>query len=225
MPKRPLTPAIGARQLHDLGSVGAATLRDFAALGITSVAQLATRDADELYAALNERYHTDRAHGLYTGVAGLGPDLDICVLDTLHCAIAQARDTDNMLPAEQRQWWWYSRQRKQAASDAKRAGEQLPSGAVGAAAAPGSMKQSRSDKSLPGGVVHELPADLRKALSASAAAAEVWVRITPLARNEFICWVSDAKRAETRDKRITRACEGLQCGKRRPCCWPGCKHR
>ena len=46
---------------------------------------------------------------------------------------------------------------------------------------------------LPGGVVHKLPGGLRKALVASATALDAWKDITPLARNEFICWVQDAK--------------------------------
>ena len=48
---------------------------------------------------------------------------------------------------------------------------------------------------VPGGVVHELPADLREALAANATALDAWKDITPLARNEFICWVEDAKQA------------------------------
>ncbi len=76
-----------------------------------------------------------------------------------------------------------------------------------------------------GGVVHDLPADLRKALAANATALELWNDITPLARNEFICWVEDAKQEKTRQRRIRRTQEELEEGKRRPCCWPGCKHR
>jgi uncharacterized protein YdeI (YjbR/CyaY-like superfamily) len=82
-----------------------------------------------------------------------------------------------------------------------------------------------SAQDLPGGVVHELPADLRSALIANAAALDVWTDITPLARNEFICWVEDAKQQTTRDRRIRRSQEELEEGQRRPCCWPGCKHR
>jgi hypothetical protein len=52
-----------------------------------------------------------------------------------------------------------------------------------------------------------------------------WKDITPLARNEFICWVDDAKQTTTRARRIRRTQEELQDGQRRPCCWPGCKHR
>jgi uncharacterized protein YdeI (YjbR/CyaY-like superfamily) len=54
---------------------------------------------------------------------------------------------------------------------------------------------------VPGGVVHDLPADLRKALAANATALELWKDITPLARNEFICWVEDAKQEKTHRER------------------------
>jgi uncharacterized protein YdeI (YjbR/CyaY-like superfamily) len=70
-----------------------------------------------------------------------------------------------------------------------------------------------------------MPADLKQALSANATAFACWLDITPLARNEFICWVEDAKQATTRARRIRRTQEELEEGKRRPCCWPGCSHR
>lgn len=82
-----------------------------------------------------------------------------------------------------------------------------------------------SDDRVPGGVVHELPADLRAALLTNATALAAWKDITPLARNEFICWVDDAKRSATRERRIRRTQEELEDGMRRPCCWPGCAHR
>ena len=78
---------------------------------------------------------------------------------------------------------------------------------------------------LPGGVVHELPADLRAELIGSASALDAWQGITPLARNEFICGVEDAKQEKTRERRIRRTREELEDGMRRPCCWPGCSHR
>ncbi|MGE3278363.1 MAG: YdeI/OmpD-associated family protein [Candidatus Altimarinota bacterium] len=78
---------------------------------------------------------------------------------------------------------------------------------------------------FPTGVVHDTPADLRKALMSSAVALTAWESITPLARNEFICWVEDAKRPETRAKRIDVALSKLEDGERRPCCWIGCIHR
>ena len=82
-----------------------------------------------------------------------------------------------------------------------------------------------SSQRVPGGVVHKLPADLRKALIGNTTALDAWRDITPLARNEFICWVEDAKQATTRTRRIRRTQEELEDGQRRPCCWPGCKHR
>jgi hypothetical protein len=82
-----------------------------------------------------------------------------------------------------------------------------------------------SSQRVPGGVVHDLPEDLRKALVANPAALDAWKDITPLARNEFICWVEDAKQGMTRNRRIRRTQEELEEGQRRPCCWPGCKHR
>ncbi|MGH9044906.1 MAG: YdeI/OmpD-associated family protein [Acidimicrobiales bacterium] len=78
---------------------------------------------------------------------------------------------------------------------------------------------------VPGGVVHKLPADLRRALVANPTALGAWKDITPLARNEFICWVDEAKQTVTRERRIRRTQEELRDGLRRPCCWPGCKHR
>ena len=80
-------------------------------------------------------------------------------------------------------------------------------------------------QSVPGGVVHELPQDLRDALIVNRAALEAWKDITPLARNEFICWVEDAKQTMTRERRIRRTQEELEEGQRRPCCWAGCRHR
>lgn len=78
---------------------------------------------------------------------------------------------------------------------------------------------------VPSGTVHTLPIDLRKALIAETSALDAWKDITPLARNEWICWVEDAKRDETRQKRIGRTQSELAEGIRRPCCWPGCSHR
>ena len=82
-----------------------------------------------------------------------------------------------------------------------------------------------SSPRVPGGVVHKLPGDLREALIANPTALDAWKDITPLARNEFICWVEDAKQEMTRERRIRRTKEELEEGQRRPCCWPGCKHR
>ena len=78
---------------------------------------------------------------------------------------------------------------------------------------------------IPGGVVHPLPQDLEEALKRQPEALATWDDITPLTRNEWICWIESAKKAETRRKRIDWGCENLTEGKRRPCCWPGCSHR
>ena len=82
-----------------------------------------------------------------------------------------------------------------------------------------------SSQRVTGGVVHKLPADLRAALVANPTALDAWNDITPLARNEFICWVEDARQDVTRERRIRRTKEELEDGQRRPCCWPGCSHR
>jgi len=89
----------------------------------------------------------------------------------------------------------------------------------------GHYRGAVSSQRVPGGVVHKLPADLRKELIANIPALVAWKDITPLARNEFICWVEDAGQATTRERRIRRTREELEEGQRRPCCWPGCKHR
>ncbi|WP_259293088.1 YdeI/OmpD-associated family protein [Legionella bozemanae] len=75
------------------------------------------------------------------------------------------------------------------------------------------------------GLVHKVPTDFQKVLSFDMKALAAWKDITPLARNEWICWIESAKKQETRERRIERACNDLKDGKRRPCCWPGCSHR
>ena len=87
------------------------------------------------------------------------------------------------------------------------------------------MSSTKKNDELSDGVVHDVPADLHETLTSSAVAQAAWEDITPLARNEFICWVEDAKKSETRERRIRRTKEELIEGKRRPCCWPGCSHR
>ncbi len=73
--------------------------------------------------------------------------------------------------------------------------------------------------------MHEVPADLGSALTAKKNITGIWESLTPIARNEFICWVEDAKLEKTRAKRINRAVEELLEGQKRPCCWVGCIHR
>jgi hypothetical protein len=80
-------------------------------------------------------------------------------------------------------------------------------------------------KKISGGVVHDLPADLRAALTGDPKALTVWEDLTPLSRNEWICWVLSVKRPETRREHVERVCSELKEGMRRPCCWLGCIHR
>jgi uncharacterized protein YdeI (YjbR/CyaY-like superfamily) len=78
---------------------------------------------------------------------------------------------------------------------------------------------------LAGGTVHQMPADLKKALSSSLAARTAWQTLTPIARNEWICWTITVKQEATRKNHIQRTITELGEGKRRPCCWIGCIHR
>ena len=78
---------------------------------------------------------------------------------------------------------------------------------------------------ISGGVVHDVPEDLRECLMADAEALAVWERLTPLARNEWICWTISVKKPETRQQHVERVRAELKEGVRRPCCWIGCVHR
>lgn len=66
-----------------------------------------------------------------------------------------------------------------------------------------------------------LPTDLRKALAATPPAKALWAEITPLARRDWILWISSAKQTETRQRRIDTACSKLSAGERRVCCFGG----
>jgi uncharacterized protein YdeI (YjbR/CyaY-like superfamily) len=78
---------------------------------------------------------------------------------------------------------------------------------------------------LASGTVHKLPDDFRKAILATPKVAALWQDITPLARNEWICWVTSGAKAETRGIRIQKGISKMKGGMRRPCCWAGCVHR
>lgn len=80
-------------------------------------------------------------------------------------------------------------------------------------------------KDISDGVVHAIPEDLRNALAADPMSLEHWEDLTPLARNEWICWVTFVKKKETRLEHIKRTIVELKQGMRRPCCWIGCIHR
>ena len=85
--------------------------------------------------------------------------------------------------------------------------------------------QKNMNKKISSGVVHYIPADVKKIFIASPKVITAWEHITPLARNEWICWITSAKKDETRIIRIQRALSDLAAGKKRPCCWAGCPHR
>jgi len=82
-----------------------------------------------------------------------------------------------------------------------------------------------SKKEIASGVVHKMPEDLRKALISNKIVLKAWEDLTPLGRNEWICWIENAKQIETRSRRIKRTYMEIMGGKRRPCCWAGCNHR
>jgi hypothetical protein len=65
----------------------------------------------------------------------------------------------------------------------------------------------------------KLPTDLRKALAAAPKAKTVWSDITPIARRDWIQWITSAKQLETRTRRVKNACSMLASGKRRVCCF------
>ena len=76
-----------------------------------------------------------------------------------------------------------------------------------------------------GKLPHVMPSDLRKAITSMPTVRKLWEEITPLARNEWICWVISGKMADTRNIRIEKALSKMRGGMRRPCCWAGCPHR
>jgi hypothetical protein len=81
------------------------------------------------------------------------------------------------------------------------------------------------NKTLSSGTVHKIPTDFSSAIQAEPKVLALWEDITPLARNEWICWVVSGKQAETRTIRIRKAISKMKGGMRRPCCWAGCIHR
>jgi hypothetical protein len=78
---------------------------------------------------------------------------------------------------------------------------------------------------ISGGLVHDLPDDLVNALTKTKEITGLWENLTPIGRNEFICWVEDAKQQKTRARRVNRTIDELLEGQKRPCCWAGCIHR
>lgn len=80
-------------------------------------------------------------------------------------------------------------------------------------------------KNIATGMAHSVPSDLQKALASDSKALAKWNDLTPLARNEWICWITFVKKDETRKEHLKRTISELKEGMRRPCCWIGCIHR
>lgn len=66
-----------------------------------------------------------------------------------------------------------------------------------------------------------VPTDFQKALKEHPKVKALWVDITPLARRDWIYWITTAKQEETREKRVRVACSKMNSGMRRVCCFPG----
>ncbi len=75
------------------------------------------------------------------------------------------------------------------------------------------------------GIVHEVPEDMLRVFEESEDILKIWNELTPIQRNEWICWTTIVKKQETREKHIQRMIEELKEGVKQPCCWPGCPHR
>jgi uncharacterized protein YdeI (YjbR/CyaY-like superfamily) len=80
-------------------------------------------------------------------------------------------------------------------------------------------------KGISSGTIHKIPSDLQNAVLSVPKVKALWEDVTPLARNEWICWVISGKKAETRNIRIEKVISKMKGGMRRPCCWAGCPHR
>ena len=80
-------------------------------------------------------------------------------------------------------------------------------------------------KKIETGILHDLPEDMEQVLTSDEQILANWNNLTPIQRNEWICWVTIVKKSETRAKHIDRMVNDLKEGKRQPCCWPGCPHR
>ncbi len=83
------------------------------------------------------------------------------------------------------------------------------------------MKNSKNSNTE----LHKTPKDISDILNKSKKLNDIWNTLTPLAKNEWICYVTIVKKTETRKDHIQRLQDDLLKGKRRPCCWPGCPHR
>jgi hypothetical protein len=75
------------------------------------------------------------------------------------------------------------------------------------------------------GIFHQITEEIEKVICADADLVIKWNALTPIQRNEWICWITIVKKEETRSHHLVRMTEDLKQGKKKPCCWPGCPHR
>jgi len=65
-----------------------------------------------------------------------------------------------------------------------------------------------------------IPSDLSKALNtAPSTVQDLWAKITPMARWEWVRWVNATGNMGTRARRVDVSISKLRSGKRRPCCF------
>lgn len=74
-------------------------------------------------------------------------------------------------------------------------------------------------------ILHEVPTEIEELLLSNNNLLNKWNELTPIARNEWICWVTIVKKEETKKEHLRRLWEDLLKWKKRPCCWPWCPHR
>lgn len=82
-----------------------------------------------------------------------------------------------------------------------------------------------NNKDVLNGTAHKMPSDLKEVILQHPNLLSKWNNLTPLARNEWICWVISVKKQETRNDHLKRVILEINQGKKRPCCWLGCIHR
>lgn len=87
------------------------------------------------------------------------------------------------------------------------------------------MEKKFKNPEILNGIIHKVPKDILEAIENNQLLIEKWNLLTPIARNEWICWTTIVKKTETRKNHINRLCSEILEGKKRPCCWPGCPHR
>ena len=65
----------------------------------------------------------------------------------------------------------------------------------------------------------KVPQDVKAALKTHPQANNMWEKITPMARWDWIRWIRGTKEPETRKRRIEASMSKMKAGERRPCCF------